>query len=279
MNRITGTVLFLILIALPVGLAGAIVSYAERGGTGRRLVASLGVLIVSGSVVFMGYQLLFAGVDGITFPVAGVAAMVVGSLIGIVGLFSCLVSESPKLPGDPVWEAEARKRRVRQISRLEKELRKSPQDTRSLSKLSSLSDLYSAEKQFSKMEQAIKRHNELTLSLLGFEHSWNYVVLGGIYLAALSTSMRGTGIPIYGYKPYGDNLTPAELGYTTEQVQSLAVKHLTKAYELMRQEDFSKENNRVLEGVELARKVALDPSPKAFEEYVVWKKKQVVSDV
>jgi tetratricopeptide (TPR) repeat protein len=56
--------------------------------------------------------------------------------------------------------------------------------------------------------------------------------LGKLYFAALSNAIRGKGIPIWGHSP--SRVTPESLGYTIEQVRSLAEVHLKKTDEVAR---------------------------------------------
>jgi hypothetical protein len=131
MLRLLGILLFFAVVAVPIILAGAIVEAADRGGRAVKALAFLAVLSVGGADFFVGYH-MFAGFDGIRLPVAGVAAMVVGSLIGLFGVVGSVASlvrlEGRPLRGQPGWEAEARKDRIKRISELEEELRRSTRD-------------------------------------------------------------------------------------------------------------------------------------------------------
>jgi hypothetical protein len=90
-----------------------------------------------------------------------------------------------------------------------------------------------------------------------------YDLLGNIYLAALSVAIRGKGIPIMGYEVR--DVRPDVLGYTSEELRTLARDNLTKAYEIERKSWSG--DSLGLKGAELKLKVSNDPSIQSFQRY------------
>jgi len=137
-----------------------------------------------------------------------------------------------------------------------------------------LAPLYDQEGRFKDMEKALKRSLELmSTRFTRQDREWaawlDYKQLGKAYLAALSNSKRGKGIPIWGYIP--SHVTPESLGYTIEEVCNLAQENLGKAYELQKRAGFGKKE---IKKVELAYKAAVESSDKAFEKYITFKPEQ-----
>ncbi len=185
----------------------------------------------------------------------------------------------PKVPEDIIdrrLQEEARTReqeehqnRPRLISDNEKRVRKDPLDR---SAWNSLSDLYLKEQRYKDAENALKMQLR-TEESKGF-HNWvTCLQLGEIYLAALSTSMRGKGIPIWGYAQVL-HARAEVLDYTTEQLSTLAVDNLSRAYELLKKAGF-KDKDPWIEEVELAMKAASTLSVEAFEEFDIAKEQQI----
>lgn len=182
----------------------------------------------------------------------------------------------PKVPEDVIdrrlkeeARAEAKEeqdRRIRLISDNEKRVRNDPLDR--LAWLS-LSDLYLKEQRYKDMENALKMSLKADAAKLGRQYSLTYVQLGKIYLAALSVSVRGKGIPILGYFP--SNVNAETLGYSIEQLRELAKENLSKAYKMDKKAGF-KEGD--LKELELALKAAGALSVEAFEEFDRYKEQK-----
>lgn len=153
---------------------------------------------------------------------------------------------------------EEREKRLREISNLEKRVKADPLDRLAWV---SLPLLHYQEERYKDMENALRMGLKADASKLGFQYWSTYLQLGKTYLAALSVSMRGKGIPIWGYAP--SNVAVEALGYSIEELRGLARENLTKAYEMIRKAGFEEER---LKEVELALKAADDPSVEVFEE-------------
>jgi len=184
----------------------------------------------------------------------------------------------PKVPEDVIdrrLQEEARTReqeehqnRLRLISDNEKRVRRDPLDR---SAWNSLSDLYLKEQRYKDAENALKM--QLRAEESKEFHNWvTCLQLGEIYLAALSTSMRGKGIPIWGYAQVL-HVKPEVLDYTTEQLGTLAIDNLSRAYELLKKAGF-KDKDPWIEEVGLALKAASPLSVEAFEEFDIAKEQQ-----
>ena len=150
-----------------------------------------------------------------------------------------------------------RKKREQRLSSYEERVRKDPKDYVAWS---FLSQLYEQERRYKHMENAIRKSIEA--DIYSGRSGWlDYELLGRAYLAALSNSIRGKEIPIWGYIP--SSVTPESLGYTTEQIRILAKENLNKAYELQKSAGFDER----LEEIELALKATLESSTSAFERF------------
>ncbi len=156
-------------------------------------------------------------------------------------------------------EQEKQRKRSDEIADCEEQTRKNPRDD---SAWLTLAWLYEQEGSYKGMESALKTILELATSNRGQPAWGSYANLGKVYLAALSNAERGKGIPIWGYSPSG--VTASSLGYTVEEVRNLAKERLGRARDLQKRAGLSSEDTQ---DVELAYKVALDPSAKSFEEY------------
>lgn len=161
---------------------------------------------------------------------------------------------------------EEREKRLRQISDLEKRVRADPFDRHAWG---SLHLLYYHEERFKDLENALKKSLQTDASELGFQYSINYKALGKTYLAALANSIRGEGIPIWGYTP--SNVRAEELGYSIEELRALAQQNLFKANEMDKQAGFGEED---LREIDLALRCATDISPQAFEAFDKYKEQQ-----
>jgi len=149
---------------------------------------------------------------------------------------------------------EERQKRLRRITDVEAEVRKNPLDR--LAWLS-LPFLYYQEQRFKDMENALK----MQLKIKGGPYSSTYKELGKTYLAVLSVSLRGKGIPILGYEP--SNVTVETLGYSIDELRDLARENLSKAYEMDKEAGFKEED---LKELELALKATYTPSLEVFDE-------------
>lgn len=156
-------------------------------------------------------------------------------------------------------EQEKQRKRSDEIADYEEQTRKNPRDD---SAWLTLAWLYEQAGSYKDMESALKTILELAVADRGQPAWGSYANLGKVYLAALSNAERGKGIPIWGYSPSG--VTARSLGYTVEEVRNLAKERLGRARDLQKRAGLSSEDTQE---VELAYKVALDPSAKSFEEY------------
>jgi hypothetical protein len=145
------------------------------------------------------------------------------------------------------------------------------------------------------MENALK----MQLTIKGGPYSSTYRELGKTYLSALSASIRGKGILVWGYiqsvvTPETSNysvyelcaltkekmrLTPASLGYGINELRDLAKENLSKAYEMQKREG----NEVMLQELTLSLKAADALSVEAFEELErceanEWKKEERQKD-
>lgn len=126
-------------------------------------------------------------------------------------------------------EEEEQKRRqrheqqIRGISEYRKLVRKEPDNPHHWWMLASL---FEREEMFKDAENAAKRASELAPNDPGFFRY--HEALGKVYLAALSNSVRGKPIRAIWIEP--SNVTVESLGYTIEEVRSLAKEYLEKAY-------------------------------------------------
>ena len=174
----------------------------------------------------------------------------------------------PKVPEDVIdrrlleeyraREQEEHQNRLRLISVNKKLLKKDPLDRNALI---SLAELFCKEQKYEDMENALKK-------LLIAEESKGYMTclqLGELYLAALSTSIRGKGIPIWGYI-LPSNVKPEVLNHTLDQLRTLAMDNLSKAYKLLKKAGF-KDTDPWIGEVELALKAASTLTVEAFEEF------------
>ncbi len=118
---------------------------------------------------------------------------------------------------------EEREKILRSISEKEKRIRKDPLDRQAWI---SLTLLYYQEGRYKDMENGLKMSLQADAAKLGFQYSSTYEELGKIYLAALSVSLRGKGIPILGYIP--SNVTAESLDYNSEKLRELAKENLKK---------------------------------------------------
>ncbi|MDO9334497.1 MAG: hypothetical protein Q7T57_08265 [Dehalococcoidales bacterium] len=157
---------------------------------------------------------------------------------------------------------EEREKRLRRIADAESAIRKDPMDR---SAWSSLENLYYKEQRYTDMEKALKMSLKIDAAR---PYSITYMQLGNLYLAALSVSVRGKGVPILYNFP--SNVTAETLGYRIEQLRELAKENLSKAYEI------DKKNGRTvyLKELELALKAADTPSIAVFEEFDTYKEQQ-----
>lgn len=182
----------------------------------------------------------------------------------------------PKVPEDVIdrrlqEEARARtqeerQKRLRLISANEKSLKDDPLDW---GVLASLPFLYYQEERYKDVENALKMQLKVAATKLGFQYWSSYQELGKTYLAAVSVSVRGKGIPIWGYAP--SNVTTEALGYSIEELRALAKENLRKAYEMKREAGFKGED---LKELELALKVADSVSIEACEEFDRYKEQE-----
>ncbi len=178
----------------------------------------------------------------------------------------------PKVPEDVIdrrLQEEARaeakaehQNRLRLIS-VNKNLLKKDQLNRDA--LISLAELFCKEQKYEDMENVLKMQLKADESKLGFQYWSTYLQLGEIYLAALSTSMRGKGIRIWG-DILPSNVKPDLLNYAVDQLGTLAIDNLSKAYELLKKAGF-KDKDPWIEQVELAIKAASTLTVEAFEEF------------
>jgi tetratricopeptide (TPR) repeat protein len=155
--------------------------------------------------------------------------------------------------------------RIRLIADNEKRVRKDPVDR---SAWNSLADLYLKEQRYKDAENALK------MQLIA-EESKGYMTclqLGELYLAALSTSIRGKGIPIWGYI-LPSNVKPGVLNHTLDQLRTLAMDNLSKAYKLLKKAGF-KDTDPWIGEVELALEAASTLTVEAFEEFDIAKEQQ-----
>lgn len=185
----------------------------------------------------------------------------------------------PKVPEDVIdrrLQEEARARakeehdiRIRLISDNEKKVRKDPLDRFAWN---SLSDLYLKEQRYKDAENALKMQLRADEYKLGFQMWLTYLQLGEIYLAALSTSIRGKGVSIWGYM-LPSNVKSEALNHTVDQLRTLTIDNLSRAYELLKKAGF-KDSDPWIEEVELALKAASTLSVEAFEEFDMSKEQQ-----
>ena len=82
------------LIGWPLALAILILNFSARGGV-RRLLGVIGCATLGSLSFGYGYILAFVGsIEGsyvVTYPVAGVIAIVIGSIIGVFGTIRSLI--------------------------------------------------------------------------------------------------------------------------------------------------------------------------------------------
>ena len=95
--------------------------------------------------------------------------------------------------------------------------------------------------------------------------------LGKLYFAALSTSVRGVGVPTWSYNPID---VPSEsLGYSREELRSLTIDNLRKA-----QQVYSDDAHPFSMEIELAIQAADQLSDSAFDDYDAWIAKKQEED-
>ncbi len=161
------------------------------------------------------------------------------------------------------WEQDEAKARAQErqdertgkISAYEKRIKDDPLD---MAALGFLQSLYYEEQRYKDLENVLK------MSLRADTSNWwfNNQQLGKTYLAALSVSIRGKGIPIWGWEP--SNVAPEALGYTIEELRTQAKENLGKAYEMMKEAGFEGEE---LKELEIAIKATNTLSTETFEEF------------
>ena len=161
-------------------------------------------------------------------------------------------------------EEEQEKRRQK-VSYYEKRTRDKPRDFIAWSQLARL---YMEDGRYKDMENALKKVLEVEIEPLDCKH------LGMSYLAALSNSIRGKRIPILGNTP--SSITADSLGYTSEEVRTLARENLRKACELYKNAGYFGEES--IKELELAYKAADECSDRAFEEYEKFKAEQQIKE-
>jgi len=167
-------------------------------------------------------------------------------------------------------EAEEEHRiRIRLISDSEKRIRKDPLDR---SAWGDLSGFYFKEQRYKDMENALKMQLKAEEYESGSQSYLTLLELGEVYFAALSTSIRGRGVPIWGYMP-PSNVKPEVLDYTVDQLRTLAIDNLSKASGLLKKAGF-RDNDPWVEEVERALKAASTLSVEAFEEFDISKGQQ-----
>ncbi|MDA0988515.1 MAG: hypothetical protein O2783_05185 [Chloroflexi bacterium] len=170
----------------------------------------------------------------------------------------------PRVPDDVKFKHEGEYARARQqeisenrigeISFFEKRVRADPLDRLAWV---SLPHLNCEEEKFKDMENALKMQLQVAPHLRAFEE------LGKTYLAALSNSILGKGIIIWGTVP--SNVGAAELGYGIEELRALAEQNLCKAYELSEGAGYYGDEH--FQEIILARKCVEEFSVEAFEEF------------
>lgn len=149
-----------------------------------------------------------------------------------------------------------REKRLRSIAIAESDIRKDPMHR---SAWSLLELLYYEEQRYKDMETALKMSLKIDAAR---PYSITYKLLGNLYLAALSVSLRGKGIGIFFYTP--SNVTSEALGYDIEELRALAKESFSKAYEMEKKAGYKEEDLRELE---LALKAVGTLSVEAFEEF------------
>lgn len=174
----------------------------------------------------------------------------------------------PKVPEDVIHRRlqekararaqEERQERFRSISANEERLKDDPLDRGALGMLPLL---YYEEQRYKDMEKALNMSLKADVSTPVFQRS-TYQQLGKTYLAALSVSVRGKGIPVWGYTP--SNVTSEALGYDIEELRVLAKESLSEAYEMKKKAGYKGKDLRELE---LALKAVDTLSVEAFEEF------------
>jgi hypothetical protein len=170
-------------------------------------------------------------------------------------------------------EEEEAKRRSQEISYYEKRVKDNAEDSSALSTLALLyyqqALLYQQGGRYKDIEKMLKMRLKADASKQGFQSSTTYMELGKLYLAALSNSVRGKGIPIWGTMPA--DFTVQILGYEPDELGSLCKQNLSKANEMSKQSGLGIDD---LKELALALKAATELSIEAFEEFDMYKKKQ-----
>lgn len=169
-------------------------------------------------------------------------------------------------------ERQKRLERLRKdISRYEAQARKAPGEPAPWSLLAHMyleaADMFSEVGRYKDVEHALNMSAKRTQARFPDTEwaSWaQHQYLGRLYLAALSNSRRGRGIPIRGHIP--SKVTPESLGYTAQEVRSLAEENFRKALAGAKGAGFTEERPEIKE-IELAIQVSVSPSETAFEEY------------
>jgi len=169
-------------------------------------------------------------------------------------------------------ERQKRLERLRKdISRYEAQTRKAPGEPAPWSLLAHMyleaADMFSEVGRYKDVEHALNMSAKATQARFPDTEwaSWaQHQYLGRLYLAALSNSRRGRGIPIRGYIP--SKVTPESLGYTAEEVRSLAEENSRKAHAGAKGAGFTEDSPDMKE-IELAIEASVSPSERAFEEY------------
>lgn len=193
-----------------------------------------------------------------------------GVWLGLPGVPEEVIHRKAKEEARARAEKE-RDRRIRLISANEKRIKHDPLDRLAWA---SLPFLYYQEQRYKDMENALKMSLKADASKLGFQYSSTYKELGKTYLAALSVSIRGKGIPIWGYIP--SNVTAKALGYNIEQLRALAKENLIKAYDMDKKAGFKEEE---LKELDLALKAVDALSVEAFEEFDRYKEEERQKDL
>ena len=151
-------------------------------------------------------------------------------------------------------QAEMRKKRLQSISDYESRVRANPDDRFAWV---SLAMDYELERRFKDEETALLNSDDP-------RH------LGMFYLATLSTSVRGRGVPTWFYSP--TEIPSESLGYTLEKLRSLAIENLAKA-----QKAYSDDHPFSMD-IKLALRATDQLSLSAFDKYDAWKAKKQEED-
>lgn len=236
MRGLIGWLLLLPLI-FAFWLTMKIANACVQRGDSWRLLGILSSLVIGGSCAFVGW-----GLGPEQGFIIGWITLIGGGLIALLGTWTALVGT----------------REENGISEIEKRIRNDPLD-RSAWLL--LSDLYFKEQRYKDLENALKMSLKADAAKLGRQYSITYMQLGKIYLAALSVSVRGKGIPILGYIP--SNVNAETLGYSIEELCELAKENLSKAYEMDKKAGIEE----FLEELDLALNAVSVLSVEAFEKF------------